>query len=543
MKRLLSLLLSSLLLISMAIPALASAPTIVEPKLPLTDQEVKYTAMVVQHPLDTGDANTKSLYLAREEATGVKFDWTVVPATSKAERIATTFASAELPDIFVNTLDNAQVLTYGMSGALLPVSDYLDHMPNFKAILEAMPAVRSAVTMPDGKIYGIPQINMYSVWPGDGVYIKSSVFINQSWLKKLELEVPTTTEEFQAVLKAFKEKDPNGNGQADEIPLSFVYTGWSETPASLVYAPFGIIGMANQLNVEDGKCFYAVQDPRYAAAAKFIRGLWDEGLIDPEAYTQDAKRYYAKGQDETELYGVFVDWTGNSTVGYPRILGEDKELNTGDETYIPLAPLKGPDGTQLWANQGAGISTNKLCIASTAENPELLCQWADALFTPDNSIQEIWGQFGTHTRKNEDGSWTRIAPPEGVNGDEWLLQTTTRGLPGLLTDEMIARFDTVYPDGSMGSKRTDLKYRLSTIYAPYAAKEFYPSVVLSEQANERIAVLMTPLKNAMVEQEVSWLTGQGDIEAEYPAFIEKLKAMGIDEVVKIYQDAMDAVKN
>ena len=123
------------------------------------------------------------------------------------------------------------------------------------------------------------------------------------------------------------------------------------------------------------------------------------------------------------------------------------------------------DGTVLWENQAAGINTNRLCIASTAENPELLARWADYLYTPDNSIQEIWGQFETHTRKNEDGSWTRIAPPEGVNGDEWLLQTSTRGLPALLTDQMVEKFDTVYPDGSMGSKRTDLKYKLSSVYA------------------------------------------------------------------------------
>ncbi|MDI9521071.1 MAG: extracellular solute-binding protein [Bacillota bacterium] len=540
MKRLTSLLLCALLLLS-ALSA-AAEPVITEPQLPLTETPVTYTAMVVQHALDTGDASTKSLYLEREKETNVKFDWTVVPSTSKAERIATTFASGDLPDVFVNTLDNSQVLTYGMAGALLPVSDYLEHMPNFSAILEAMPAVKTAVTMPDGKIYGLPQVNMYSVWPGNGVYVKTTAFINKTWLDKLGLEMPTTTEELQAVLTAFKEKDPNGNGQADEIPLSFVYKGWAETPSALLYAPFGIIGMASQLNVQEGKAFYAIQDERYIQAAKYIRGLWDAGLIDPEAYTQDAKRYYAKGLEETPVYGVFIDWTGSSTVGNARILGEDNELGTGDEEYVPLPPLKGPDGTVLWENQAAGINTNRLCIASTVENPELLLKWADYLYTPDNSIQEIWGQFGTHTRKNEDGSWTRIAPPEGVNGDEWLLQTTTRGLPGLLTDQMVEKFDTIYPNGNTGSKRTDLKYRLSSIYAPFAVKEFYPSVVLSSEANERIAVLMTPLRNAMVEQEVAWLTGQGDIEAEYPAFIEQLKSLGIEEVVKIYQDAKDAVQ-
>lgn len=540
MKKLTSLLLCLLMLLSVL--GAAAEPVITVPQLPLTDTPVTYTAMVVQHALDTGDANTKPLYEMREAETNVQFDWTIVPSTSKAERIATTFASGELPDIFVNTLDNTQVLTYGMAGALLPISDYLEYMPNFSAILEAMPAVKTAVTMPDGKIYGLPQINTYSVWPGNGVYVKTTAFINKTWLDKLGLEMPTTTEELQAVLAAFKEQDPNGNGQADEIPLSFVYGGWAETPSALLYAPFGIIGMANQLNVQEGKAFYAVQDERYINAAKYIRGLWDAGLIDPEAYTQDSKRYYAKGLEETEVYGVFIDWTGNSTVGNARILGADNELGTGDETYVPLPPLAGPDGTVLWENQAAGINTNRLCIASTAENPELLARWADYLYTPDNSIQEIWGQFETHTRKNEDGSWTRIAPPEGVNGDEWLLQTSTRGLPALLTDQMVEKFDTVYPDGSMGSKRTDLKYKLSSVYAPFAAKEFYPTVVISPEANERIAVLMTPLRNAMIEQEVAWLTGQGDIEAEYPAFIERLKSLGLEEVVKIYQDAKDAVQ-
>ncbi len=540
MKKLTSLLLCLLMLLSVL--GAAAEPVITVPQLPLTDTPVTYTAMVVQHALDTGDANTKPLYEMREAETNVQFDWTIVPSTSKAERIATTFASGELPDIFVNTLDNTQVLTYGMAGALLPISDYLEYMPNFSAILEAMPAVKTAVTMPDGKIYGLPQINTYSVWPGNGVYVKTTAFINKTWLDKLGLEMPTTTEELQAVLTAFKENDPNGNGQADEIPLSFVYGGWAETPSALLYAPFGIIGMANQLNVQEGKAFYAVQDERYINAAKYIRGLWDAGLIDPEAYTQDSKRYYAKGLEETEVYGVFIDWTGNSTVGNARILGADNELGTGDETYVPLPPLAGPDGTVLWENQAAGINTNRLCIASTAENPELLARWADYLYTPDNSIQEIWGQFETHTRKNEDGSWTRIAPPEGVNGDEWLLQTSTRGLPALLTDQMVEKFDTVYPDGSMGSKRTDLKYKLSSVYAPFAAKEFYPTVVISPEANERIAVLMTPLRNAMIEQEVAWLTGQGDIEAEYPAFIERLKSLGLEEVVKIYQDAKDAVQ-
>ena len=47
--------------------------------------------------------------------------------------------------------------------------------------------------------------------------------IYQPWLDALNLEMPETTEELYNVLVAFKTQDPNGNGEADEIPMSLLY--------------------------------------------------------------------------------------------------------------------------------------------------------------------------------------------------------------------------------------------------------------------------------------------------------------------------------
>ena len=38
------------------------------------------------------------------------------------------------------------------------------------------------------------------------------MYINQTWLDNLGLEVPTNMDELEEVLIAFKEGDPNGNG-------------------------------------------------------------------------------------------------------------------------------------------------------------------------------------------------------------------------------------------------------------------------------------------------------------------------------------------
>ena len=120
MKKLVALLLAVLMVMSAAAFA---EPVVSEPEMPLTDTPANYDAMIVLHGMDVGDPNEKSLYVAREEQTGVNIEWTVIPSTSQAERIATTFASGELPDLFANMLNNSDVLTYGMSGALLPISD------------------------------------------------------------------------------------------------------------------------------------------------------------------------------------------------------------------------------------------------------------------------------------------------------------------------------------------------------------------------------------------------------------------------------------
>ncbi len=67
-------------------------------------------------------------------------------------------------------------------------------------------------TSADGNIYSMTQYE-----PQAWNMTPYRLYINQTWLDKLGLNVPTTTDEYKEVLKAFATQDPNGNGQADEI--------------------------------------------------------------------------------------------------------------------------------------------------------------------------------------------------------------------------------------------------------------------------------------------------------------------------------------
>lgn len=80
--------------------------------------------------------------------------------------------------------------------------------------MQADPSIRDAITLPDGVIAALPFVNRT---PGQNI-----LWINKEWLDNLKLSMPVTIEDLEAVLTAFKTRDPNRNGRNDEVPLSFI---------------------------------------------------------------------------------------------------------------------------------------------------------------------------------------------------------------------------------------------------------------------------------------------------------------------------------
>src|SRR4029453_4320984 len=101
-------------------------------------------------------------------------------------------------------------------GVFLPLNGLIDqYAPNIKAAMEKEPLLKALNTAPDGNIYGLVAYSQcfHCSYP-------NKMWVNTKWLKQLGLEMPKTTAEFKAMLKAFKENDPNGNGVHDEVPLT-----------------------------------------------------------------------------------------------------------------------------------------------------------------------------------------------------------------------------------------------------------------------------------------------------------------------------------
>ena len=125
------------------------------------------------------------------------------------------------------------------------------------------PGLLESITAADGNIYGLPQFD-YSIQD----VTNDTLIINTEWLEKVGMDMPTTTEEFYQVLKAFKEAgDLNGNGKADEIPFTFLYNGGNNGQLSFM----GFTGLAynnqhERICYKDGQIVYVPQQEEYKSS-------------------------------------------------------------------------------------------------------------------------------------------------------------------------------------------------------------------------------------------------------------------------------------
>ena len=66
----------------------------------------------------------------------------------------------------------------------------------------------------------------------------------------------------------------------------------------------------------EGKPVFMPMEENYKEAVKWMRQLWEEGVVDPEYFTQDGSMQTAKQQaDGGSQVGLIFGWTADAQVG------------------------------------------------------------------------------------------------------------------------------------------------------------------------------------------------------------------------------------
>lgn len=473
--------------------------------------------------LAPNDPNEKLIFQRLEEETNLHIDWTNYNADF-AEKRNLDIASGDLPDAIFNAgASDYDLLNWAESGVIVPVEDLIDqYMPNLKKIFDEYPEYRQLSTAPDGHIYSFPWIEELGEGKESIHTVNDMAWINTEWLDKLGLAMPTTTDELMVVLEAFKTQDPNGNGQADEIPFSFINDGGNED-LKFLFAAFGEGDNDDHLIVDnEGNVQFTADKDGYKEAIKYFNEMYDKGLIDNEAFEQDWNTYVAKGKEQK--YGVYFTW--------------DKTNITGDnENYDILPVLAGPSGEKhVTRTNGIGFSRDRFVITSANQNLELTAKWVDKMYEPLQSVQNNWGTYGDTTQGNifelKDGMLKHL-PLDGEAPGELRQKTEAAGPLAVLN----TYYDTVttMPD--------DAKWRLDLMhenYLPYISNENnYPKVFLAKEQTDRLAKIETDMWDYIYRKRAEWITN-GNIENEWEDYLAELDRVGLEEWVQIKQDGYDS---
>lgn len=483
---------------------------------PIVNEKVTLTMWCQSSAIDP---NEMPFFQMMEELTNVHIEWTSLPSDSVEERLNLMWTGGDYPDAVTNNAvfaDRSQSLME--EGVIIPLNDLIDkYMPNFK---ERAGEYIGNITYPDGNIYYFPKIE-----EAFSMNSAQAVFINTEWLKNVGKDMPTTTDEFADVLRAFKEQDANGNGDAnDEIPFSALNWGYAGIINMFCGAfghPYGLQIDKDGKTVVDSRCEDGTKE-----AIKWLRGLYEEGLIDMEIFTQDGDAFLAKCKEDPTLVGCSTGWRAGHSYGDA----------VAEAQYKTLLPLKGPNGDRGILGRGENINiTPAMMVTSACEHPEVLARWVDTLYAEDISIQCNKGPLGYTLTKNDDGSYDANVLPEGYETrGEYLDKNHLLHIPQYFIE---SEYNLVIDETNYGSN--DKRWQCEDYNNDGAVVKAFPTVLTTSEEAASIEAIRPDIDKYTEDQICRWISGQGDVDADWDGYVKKLQELGFEDYVKIYQQIYD----
>ncbi len=332
----------------------------------------------------------------------VEVTFVTVPRWTEVEDLNNLLAANKAPDVCV-TYNYATVLTYANMGGVIDLSSYIDDykdlFPNLWGYLgetnmywEKDP-VKGTVWAIDARLNNLSRIN---------------TFVREDWLKKLNIPEPTTLEEFEAMLTAFKDNADKllGADAAKMVPFSISFdVGWRADHLLGSYLP-------NDINDKD---FYITEFddrkllvPGYKDGVKKLNEWYNKGLI-----WKDFALYPAGDTTEDDMLkagyvGAFIhNWDYPYRNGDDSIHNNLKRLVGEDAAFVAVEPFKNEAG--VYKKFLGGPNDRKLFFPATNDEPIASLMYLDWITDLKNREFLQIGEEGVNHEVQPDGSIKTLA--------------------------------------------------------------------------------------------------------------------------------------
>lgn len=494
---------------------------------------------MTSYPANTeSNPNNRTIFKRLQEKTNVEIEWTAIQSDQWGDKISLNMANPDtLTDfVFSAGFGDSDLLKYADQGIIIPLEEYIDaYMPNLSAVFEKYPEYKTMCTDSEGHIWALPWIEQLGSDKTAIQTVDNMSFINKKWLDFLGLEIPETVDEFEQVLLAFRdhasELQAEFNIDGSIIPMSCILNDGAQDPSIIINGfgeGYGDADKGRHIAVTDDlKVICSATQQGYKDGITWLHSLYEEGLIDPEAFTQEWSTYVSKGK--SGRYGVCFSW--------------DVANIDNLEDWVPLPALTA-DTRNITPQNGSftsGFDRGRCVVTAVAENPALVCAWLDQMYDPFQSPQNNWGTYGEDDEfdifelgENENGEEMLKHAPLGDASPVEVREAESVGGPLAILDEYYGVYVTC-PD--------DAQYRLDWIEEYYTpdmnTKYVYPNVFMSQEDTEELSNLQADIQKTINAKKSDWIMN-GFTDVDWDQYLKDLDAYGLEDYLSIFQKYLDS---
>jgi putative aldouronate transport system substrate-binding protein len=444
--------------------------------------------------------------------TGVTLNPTVVPASDYANKRSLLIGAGDAPFLLPKTYPGDET-PFVASNSVLPVSDYLDLMPNFQAKVKQwhLESTLDTLRQSNGKFYLLPGLHE-DVWPEYTLAVRTDI------MRKLKLKTPTTWDELHDTLKAMKAAYP------DSYPLSDRWsTGASNYPAGPLLSNLGLsYGVNAGWNYLDGttwdpttkKFLTSGTMPQYKAMLQYLNQMVKEGLVDPESFTQtDDQALQKLANNKSFVVSTNAQELVNN---YRPALEKTQPGATLEKIPVPIGPA---GNVKPWSRLENGMMISSQ--ARKSPNFVAMMQFIDWLWYSDAGEEFAkWGVPGlTYTKDStgkrvlakdidfvglNPGAPKHLQKDFGFSNGVFSYGGTTELLQSTFSPEEL-QFQKV-----MGER------------TPIAVPPPHP---FTEEEQETATLYQAPLKDFVAQQTLRFILGKRDF-GQWDAYVAEAGAKG-----------------
>ena len=472
---------------------------------------------------------------AAEEATGIHIEFTEVSDSSASTNFNLMVASGDMCDL----IPVMEYYSGGLAKAydediIMDIGDYIDdYMPNYAAVLDTLAESTVNATLTEGHTLAFYRIK-------DGTYSGNGMITRADWIQEQGWEWSGDViglDEFTTYLKTMKD--------AYDVPYSiYMYDGTVGVEAAFDTEIPALVGDGFMTTVNSAIFRYDDEvtsgwiTDGYREYLEWVIEMMDEGIIPKDYLSLDTDRGVV---NTMQASGSITVWQANADK-----MEEVVDSYGADYPGLAVCAMprvaKDPTAQYVWNDEVALVTTNGgFSLASTCENPELVCEWQNYFWTSEGYLLANYGTEGESYHMDGETpvfDWDVPVTVTGRNAPnaEMAQQLFTMlrfcgfyvdndMLLSTFPESAIAAVDLWTLDGSTDNRNY-----------PSAAK-----TSMTTEETEEIAEVESDMLTYVDETCMKFLAGDLELNDDtWAEYVDTAMSMGLETVIDVYQSVYDS---